>query len=79
MKLFMLIPGCKPDGRNTEQHDTFFGIADSLAGLLSQEKQFWPDGGKIHINSWREVTVVDDFTISIVQGSRENSAINYSF
>jgi len=68
MKLFLLILGCKPEGRNTEQHDAFFGIGDSLAGLLPQIKQFWP-GTKLHIDSWREVTSVDGFSISIVPKS----------
>jgi hypothetical protein len=65
MKLFLLILGCKPEARNTEQHDTFFGIGNSLADLLPQIKQFWP-GTKIHIDSWREVTAVDGFTITVI-------------
>jgi hypothetical protein len=75
MKLFLLILGCKPKGRNTEQHDTFFGIGDTLKDLLPQIKQFWPDAGKIHIDSWREVTTVDGFSISVVpktSGGSEN-------
>ncbi len=71
MKLFLLILGCKPEGRNTEQHDTFFGIGNSLADLLPQIKQFWPDGGKIHIDSWREVTAVDGFTIQVAPKSED--------
>jgi len=66
MKLFLLILGCKPDGRNTEQHDTFFGIGNSLSDLLPQIENFWPDGGKIHIDSWRAVTVVDDYSIKVI-------------
>ncbi|MBL7700788.1 MAG: DUF1543 domain-containing protein [Ferruginibacter sp.] len=73
MKLFMLILGCKPNGRNTEQHDTFFGIGDSLADLLPQIKQFWPDGEKIHIDSWREVTSVEGFAINVVLKSEIKS------
>lgn len=66
MKLFLLILGCKPKGRNTEQHDTFFGIGESLPDLLPQIKEFWPDAGKVHIDSWREVTAVDGFSIKVV-------------
>ncbi len=69
MKLFMLILGCKPQGRNTEQHDTFFGIGNSLKDLLPQINTFWPDGGKIHIDSWREVTSADGFSIQVVPRS----------
>lgn len=71
MKLFLLILGCKPKGRNTEQHDTFFGIGNSLVDLLQQIQQFWPDAGKIHIDSWREVTTVDGFTITVIPKSEE--------
>lgn len=75
MKLFLLILGCRPKGRNTEQHDTFFGIGDSLSDLLPQIENFWPDGGKIHIDSWREVSSVDYFTIKIIprEDALENS------
>ncbi len=66
MKLYLLILGCKPEGRNTEQHDSFFGIGNSLKDLLPQINQFWPDGGQIHIDSWREITAVNGFSIQVV-------------
>lgn len=65
-KLFLLILGCKPAGRHTEQHDVFFGIGNTLKDLLPQIETFWPDGGEIHIDSWRAITVVNDFAISVV-------------
>ncbi len=59
--------GCTPEGRFTEQHDIFFGIGDSLKELVPAMNAFWPEAkGKIHIDAWREVTVVDDYTVSIV-------------
>ncbi len=74
-KLFFLILGATPNGRNTEQHDTFFGIGNSLKDLLPQIESFWPDGGKIHIDSWREVTAVNDYSIKIIpkENALENS------
>lgn len=66
MTLHFLLLGCKPSGRNTEQHDVFFGIGNSLKELVPQIEEFWPDAGKIHIDSWRTVTCVDGFSISIV-------------
>lgn len=65
MKLFLIVLGCTPPGRNTEQHDIFFGIAPSLNALKPDIESFWPEAGKIHIDSWREVTSVDGYTISI--------------
>lgn len=66
-KLYMVILGATPKGRLTEQHDVFFGIADSLKALVPQMIAFWPEAeGKIHIDSWREVTSVDGFAIEVV-------------
>ena len=79
MKLFLLILGCKPKGRNTEQHDTFFGIGNSLKDLLPQINQFWPDTGKLHIDSWREVTAVDGFSINVVPKAEEKSGSKLFF
>ena len=63
----MIMLGCKPEGRLTEQHDIFFGVSNSLKELIPEMKAFWPEAkGKIHIDAWREVTVVDDFKIEVV-------------
>ena len=66
-KLFMLLLGCTPPGRFTEQHDIFFGIASDLKSLVPNIRHFWPEGGdKIHIDAWRELTQVDSFRIDVV-------------
>lgn len=66
LKLYMLLLGCKPQGRHTEQHDVFFGIGASLKDLAPDIVSFWPEAnGKIHIDAWRAVTVVDGHAISI--------------
>jgi hypothetical protein len=66
-KLYMVIIGCTPDGRLTEQHDTFFGIATSLKDLVPSMIAFWPEAkGEIHIDAWREVKAVDGYSIEIV-------------
>ncbi|MFV8358664.1 DUF1543 domain-containing protein, partial [Flavobacterium sp. XS1P32] len=50
LKLYMLMLGCTPAGRLTEQHDIFFGIGKSLKDLIPQIKNFWPEAkGKLHI------------------------------
>lgn len=49
-KLFMVLLGCRPKGRNTEQHDIFFGIADSLVELKPAMQLFWPDA-LLHIDA----------------------------
>lgn len=62
----MVLVGCKPQGRFTEQHDMFFGIAPTLKDLLPAIGMFWWDAGQIHIDVWREVTVVDGKAINVV-------------
>jgi Domain of Unknown Function (DUF1543) len=69
-KLFMMLLGCKPAGRNIEQHDIFFGIAKQLKDLVPQIKAFWPGSGKIHLDGFKTVTNVDGYKISV---SEKNS------
>ncbi|MFN3757308.1 MAG: DUF1543 domain-containing protein [Flavobacterium sp.] len=66
-KLFMVMLGCTPSGRHTEQHDIFFGIGTSLKSLLPDMQAFWPEAeGKIHIDAWREVTTIEGYRIQVV-------------
>ena len=68
MKLFMVIIGCTPKGRFTEQHDVFFGIGNSLKELVPQMFTFWKEAEEnIHIDAWREVSVVDNYAVTIVK------------
>jgi hypothetical protein len=72
-KLFMLMLGCRPEGRNTEQHDMFFGIGKQVSDLIPAIKAFWPEAkGNIHVDGWREVTQVDGYQIAVVP--KENGA-----
>ena len=67
LKLYMVLLGCKPKGRYTEQHDIFFGIGCDLKDLIPDITASWPEAPKIHIDAWREVTEVEGFTIHVVQ------------
>lgn len=65
-KLFMILIGCKPKGRHTEQHDIFFGIAAELRDLIPEMLSFWPEAeGDMHVDGWREVTQVDGQDIKV--------------
>lgn len=66
LKLYMAILGCTPPTRLTEQHDVFFGIGTSINELVPDMYAFWPDGGQLHVDSWREVTYVNGYKISII-------------
>ncbi len=71
----MILLGCTPKGRHTEQHDIFFGIGNSLADLKSPMQKFWP-GTQLHIDAWREVTNVDGFAITIIPRAGNNEKNN---
>lgn len=66
LKLFYIILGATPKGRNIEQHDVFFGIAENLKDLVPALKDFWPEAkGKIHIDAYQEVKFADGYEISV--------------
>lgn len=68
----MLLIGCKPKGRNTEQHDIYFGIAPSIKELIPHIKTFWREAeGKMHIDGWREVNAVNGYTVSVVPATEK--------
>ena len=72
MKLFMLLLGCKPPGRHTEQHDIFFGIAENLKDLIPAINKSWPEANnKIHIDAWREVNFVDEYEVKVYEKNTE--------
>jgi hypothetical protein len=74
LKLYMLLLGCKPAGRHTEQHDIFFSIGRSVKDLVPQIIDFWPEAnGKIHIDGWREVTFVDSLQVRISPATEMNT------
>ncbi len=67
LKLFMVLLGANPPGRNVEQHDYFFGIARNLKELIPAIKAFWPEAvNTLHLDGWREVTQVDGYQINVV-------------
>src|SRR5690606_913561 len=73
MELFMVVVGGKPEGRFTEQHDVFLGIADELKELVPNMYEFWSSlEGRMHIDAWRKVEKVDGYKIQIVKKSEQN-------
>lgn len=72
-KLFMLLLGCRPAGRHTEQHDIFFDIAKELRDLIPEIKTFWKGSGKIHVDGWRIVSNVDGYTITVEEKTDEKN------
>lgn len=59
--------GSRPPGRNTEQHDIFFGIASEIKDLVPEIKAFWPEAkSNLHVDAWREVTQVKGYQVEVV-------------
>lgn len=67
-KLFMIVLGCTPKNRLTEQHDIFFGIANELKDLVEEMKSFWPVDD-LHIDCWKTIEQVANYKIEIVERS----------
>ena len=74
LKLYMILLGCTPPGRLTEQHDIFCGIGQTILDLKQDMYTFWPDAGQLHVDSWREVTYIPGYKISIVLKEEANDA-----
>ena len=76
----MLLIGCTPEGRNIEQHDIFFGIANSVKNLVPRIISFWPEAkGKLHLDAWREVTNVNGFGVTVVPHQAINNSTKLFF
>lgn len=74
LKLFYIILGATPKGRNIEQHDVFFGIAESLKDLVPDMKDFWKEAdGKIHIDCYQEVKFADGYEVEIVEKGQKTT------
>ena len=66
LKLCMVLLGASQKGRLIEQDDIFFGIGSSIEDLKKDMHAFWPDAREFHIDSWREVTRVGDYSVTII-------------
>lgn len=79
-KLFMILIGCTPDGRHTEQHDVFFGVGNELKDLIPAMIDFWPEAkGDIHLDAWREVNFVEGYKIIVELKDKRKNATDEIF
>jgi hypothetical protein len=66
--LYMMLLGCRPEGRLIEQHDMFFGIGSSMKDLVPHIKNSWPETrGIMHVDAWRKVSQVNGYSIRVVE------------
>ncbi|WAC41694.1 DUF1543 domain-containing protein [Pedobacter sp. SL55] len=80
-KLFMILLGCKPQGRHTEQHDIFFAIANEVKELVPAINAFWPEAkGKIHLDAYRIVNHVNGYRVEVIErGNGASTNVNRLF
>jgi hypothetical protein len=80
-KLFMVLLGATPEGRNVEQHDIFFGIANSMQDLVPEMIAFWPEAkNKIHVDAYRIINKVGNFKVEVVAKDQEiNDQLQHLF
>jgi len=67
LRIFMIYLGCGMNGRITEQHDIFFGVGESIddLSLHAQIKSSWPDAKNLHIDGYKIIRQVGDYTVRV--------------
>ncbi|WP_350656793.1 DUF1543 domain-containing protein [Psychrobacter sp. S1-30-MNA-CIBAN-0213] len=72
LTLFMIQLGARPKGRVIEQHDIFFGVANQVSELIADINSHWPEvKNKWHIDSYRAISKVDNYSIKLVKSSSQ--------
>lgn len=75
LKLFIVLLGCNPPGRFTEQHDVFLGIGKSVKELIPAMIESWPEAsGEIHVDGWRQLNQVNGFEVTIREKEQASPA-----
>ncbi|MDN3398696.1 DUF1543 domain-containing protein [Psychrobacter sp. APC 3426] len=77
LTLFMVQLGGRPKGRLIEQHDIFFGVAKQVSELIDDINHHWPEvKNKWHIDSYRAISKVDNYSIKLVESSNQVESAN---
>jgi hypothetical protein len=63
LKLFLVVLGAKPSGRNIEQHDIAFVVGERIEDTFDDLKKHWDT--KVHIDSYMQVQQVDGYQIEL--------------
>ena len=66
-KLYCITMGATVPGRLIEQHDVMFAAAADISDLIPSLQAAWPEGASVHVDAYREVTVVGSHHISLTQ------------
>lgn len=77
LTLFIVQLGGRPKGRLIEQHDIFFGVANQVSELIADINNHWPEvKNKWHIDSYRAISKVDNYSIKLVESSNQVESVN---
>ena len=66
-KLYCITMGATVPGRLIEQHDVMFAAAADISDLIPSLQAAWPEGASVHVDAYREVTVVGSHHSSLTQ------------
>ena len=80
-KLYCITMGATVPGRLIEQHDVMFAAAADISDLIPNLQAAWPEGASVHVDAYREVTVVGSHHISLTQdpASADTSGLKLFF
>ena len=80
-KLYCITMGATVPGRLIEQHDVMFAAAADISDLIPSLQAAWPEGASVHVDAYREVTVVGSHHISLTQdpASADTSGLKLFF
>lgn len=79
LTLFMVQLGGRPRGWLIEQHDIFFGVANQVSELIADINNHWPEvKNKWHIDSYRAISKVDNYSIKLIESNSTNSEVDSS-
>ena len=77
LTLFIVQLGGRPKGRLIEQHDIFFGVANEVSELIDDINKHWPEvKNKWHIDSYRAISKVDNYSVKLVESSNQVESAN---
>lgn len=65
IKLFLVVLGATVPGRLIEQHDVVFAAANEVSELVPLLQDAWPAGSSVHIDAYREVSVVGQYRVQL--------------
>lgn len=72
LKLYLIVLGGKPKGRNVEQHDVLFAVGESIEDTIGLMKKHWDTA--VHMDAYMAIEQVDGYQVTISKKKSLNSS-----